>query len=221
MPRPIDLSIIGKVFNNLKVIEYTNERNSYNRGLYRCECLLCGGERLATKANLIRGEIKDCGCSKARPKSPKTDLRGKKKGTLKVNEIVVVDGHMRYKCTCDCGNTVIVRPGDLKSNNNISCRVCANKNKYKKMCVDGTMPCKLNGDNIRSTNTSGITGVHWDKNRNLWKAEITFKSKRYNLGRYADKDLAIKARKKAEEELFGNFLEWYENVYKKEKADDK
>ena len=65
------------------------------------------------------------------------------------------------------------------------------------------------------------TGVHWDKNRNLWKAEITFKSKRYNLGRYADKDLAIKARKKAEEELFGNFLEWYENVYKKEKADDK
>ena len=47
------------------------------------------------------------------------------------------------------------------------------------------------------------------------EAEIMFKKKKYYLGRYSEKETAIKARKRAEEELFGNFLEWYHNEYKK------
>ena len=67
MPRKPDLSIIGQTYNSLTVLSYTDQRNSYGRGLYLCRCLLCGGERLATRANLLRGEIKDCGCSRHLP----------------------------------------------------------------------------------------------------------------------------------------------------------
>ena len=60
MARKPDLSLIGQTYNSLMVVRYTDHRNSYGRGLYLCKCLLCGGERLATRANLLRGEIKDC-----------------------------------------------------------------------------------------------------------------------------------------------------------------
>ena len=52
-----------------------------------------------------------------------------------------------------------------------------------------------------STNTSGVTGVSWDKLRNKWIAHI----KRKNLGRFNTKEEAIKVRKQAEIEYFGEF----------------
>lgn len=64
MKKP-DSSIIGQTFNNLKVDRLTDERNSYGRWLYECTCLLCGKKRMATKSNLKRGEIKDCGGHRA------------------------------------------------------------------------------------------------------------------------------------------------------------
>lgn len=81
----------------------------------------------------------------------------------------------------------------------------------KELFVDGTAPCKLDGSKIRSTNTSGTTGVWFDKSRGKWSAEIMFKKKKYFLGRYDKKEDAIAIRKVAEEEIFGSFLEWYEN----------
>ena len=40
----------------------------------------------------------------------------------------------------------------------------------------------------------------------LWKAEIIFKNKKYYLGRYENKQDAIKARKEAEEKMHKKFL---------------
>ena len=54
---------------------------------------------------------------------------------------------------------------------------------------------------ICSTNTSGVTGVTWDKLRNKWIAHIKGK----NLGRFNTKEEAIKVRKQAEIEYFGEF----------------
>lgn len=61
MPHKPDLSLIGQTYNDLKVDMLTDKYNSYNRRLYECTCLLCGKKRLATKQNLQRGEIKNCG----------------------------------------------------------------------------------------------------------------------------------------------------------------
>ena len=65
------------------------------------------------------------------------------------------------------------------------------------------------GGKLRANNTSGRTGVCLDSSRKVWCASIGFKKKTYHLGRYKDKADAIKARKDAENELHGNFLEWY------------
>jgi len=44
-------------------------------------------------------------------------------------------------------------------------------------------------------NTSGVTGVTWDKSRNKWKAFISFTSgKSTNLGRFTRKEDAVAAR---------------------------
>ena len=62
-------------------------------------------------------------------------------------------------------------------------------------------------------NTSGIRGVSWDSHKQKWLAQIRFKGKNYHLGRYVKKEDAAKARKEAEENLFGNFLEYYQKTF--------
>ena len=58
---------------------------------------------------------------------------------------------------------------------------------------------------ILSTNTSGVTGVSWSKQKNKWRAYITIDDKQKSLGYYFNKEDAIKARKEAEEKYFGEF----------------
>ena len=55
---------------------------------------------------------------------------------------------------------------------------------------------------IKESNTSGFSGVSWDKARDKWKAYITINAKMINIGRYVDKEDAIKARREAEKSMF-------------------
>lgn len=54
-------------------------------------------------------------------------------------------------------------------------------------------------------NTSGITGVYYDKRDNLWYARITCDNVVINIGCFKNRDEAINARKNAEELYFGEF----------------
>jgi hypothetical protein len=54
-------------------------------------------------------------------------------------------------------------------------------------------------------NTSGRTGVFYNKRRDTWYARITVDRKDYHLGTYKSKEDAIEARKKAEEKYFGEY----------------
>lgn len=58
---------------------------------------------------------------------------------------------------------------------------------------------------IYSTNTSGVTGVFFDKERGMWLAHISYNGKRVYLGRYVHKADAVKARIEKEIELFGEY----------------
>ena len=73
--------------------------------------------------------------------------------------------------------------------------------------MDGTFVELIRSKTIRSNNTSGVTGVEWLPDTNKWKASICFKGKRRYLGSYGKFEDAVKARKRAEEELFEPFLE--------------
>ncbi len=58
---------------------------------------------------------------------------------------------------------------------------------------------------LRSHNTSGVTGVSLNKKLNKWVATIQLNRKEIHIGIFKDKKDAIKARKKAEVEYFGDF----------------
>lgn len=54
----------------------------------------------------------------------------------------------------------------------------------------------------KASNTSGHTGVGWDKRRGKWLAHITVDYKFKFLGYFLEKESAIEARKAAEKEHF-------------------
>lgn len=58
---------------------------------------------------------------------------------------------------------------------------------------------------IYKNNKSGYRGVFFDKRSNKWIAYINKDYKRYTLGYYEDKDIAIAKRIAAEKELFGRY----------------
>lgn len=66
---------------------------------------------------------------------------------------------------------------------------------------------------IGSNNTSGVSGVNWDKHLGKWRARITVNYQRIDLGAYNKFEDAVKARKDAEEKYFGEYS--YDNSINK------
>ena len=60
-------------------------------------------------------------------------------------------------------------------------------------------------------NTSGKTGVSWNKSRMKWEAYIWHNKKKIFLGGYLSKEEAIAARKEAEIKYFGEYRYITEN----------
>lgn len=212
-------SIIGLKFSKLTVIEKSDLRSVAGAIKYKCKCS-CGNITYATKTELESGHKKSCGCY--RESKVSKGIIGEKFGYLTVLEHVNTDkkGRAYYLCKCNCGNKITVRSDCLKNKNNQSCG-CKQKENAKvqssKIIVNDTNIAFIESalKNNKSTNTSGIKGVYFDKRRGYWYAQITFKKKNYYLGSYKNKEDAVIVRRQAEERLFGGFLEWYKEKYKK------
>ena len=56
---------------------------------------------------------------------------------------------------------------------------------------------------LQSNNTSGVTGVYYDKRKGDWVAQIGLNKEHIYLGSYSDFDDAVAVRKAAEEQYFG------------------
>lgn len=151
------------------------------------------------------------------------DITGEKFGKLKVIKFLGLNHNHRamWECECECGNIKIYDLQDLKRNKSCGCEryktekyISASRENQKqafksyseKYIIDNTNICIIKNDTPQSNNTSGIKGVSWSKSRNKWVAQIQFKGKKYNLGRYDKKEDAMKARKEAEEKLHKQFL---------------
>ena len=136
--------------------------------------------------------------------------------------------HKVFLCVCDCGNEKEIRASSLLNGNTQSCgclkieklsetgkKVSSSdglKKYNEKVLVENTKLDQLNQrKSIR--NTSGHKGVSWSKRHKKWETYISFQGKRKHLGLYSDKQDAIKARLKAEEEYFVPILEKYKDVF--------
>lgn len=67
---------------------------------------------------------------------------------------------------------------------------------------------------IQSNNTSGVTGVTWDKERGKWKSFLKLNGKSKQLGRFDDFDKAVEIRLKAEMKYFKEYSPNYNHKNK-------
>lgn len=68
----------------------------------------------------------------------------------------------------------------------------------------GTQSQNLMNMGMRSDNTSGVTGVSFEKWSSKWRASIQVDKKSIKLGRFTSMEQAIEAREKAEKIYFGD-----------------
>lgn len=205
---------IGFRVGKLEVVSATDQRkNGYTVWNCRCDC---GKEALVPRKQLIGGYTKSCGCL-GRP--PLKDWIGNRFGRL---EVISYDrkenGSHYWKCKCDCGNTVSVCQSSLKIGHTKSCGCLADPRRVGHF-VEGTHIEAIRSKTIFKNNTSGIRGVYLNKKSGKWVVQIAFKKKKYTLGSYLKIEDAAKARKEAEDHLFGEFLEWYDSQYPEQKRE--
>lgn len=205
--RPGQRDVSGQRFGILTAVEPTGEviRGS---AIWRCRCD-CGGEVLAPLHQLTAGYRKSCGCL-SHP--ARKDYIGKRFGRLTVTAYAgKQNGMHRWKCVCNCGNKTVVGQTLLQSGKTKSCGCLQSEIIRDNLkLVNGTSVTKLETGRNRliASNTSGCTGVYFNKKTGKWAAQITIKGKTYYLGSYADREEAVRARKRGEE-MHDEFLEWY------------
>lgn len=116
----------GYRFGRLTVISDRFRKN--NQTYYLCQCD-CGNIKEIRIGHLKSGKIQSCGClQKEKMREIRgIDLTNKKFGfltALSINEQVTKNhkhGDLFWNCQCDCGNTIVVASGDLRSGHTKSC----------------------------------------------------------------------------------------------------
>lgn len=198
--------ITGKRFGRLTALEYLGGSK------WKCLCD-CGNITAVKTSNLNNGHTQSCGCI-SREQSAKNgqksiqDLTGKKFGKLTVVEYA---GSSKWRCQCDCGNFTTVHQNNLcrKTGATRSCGCLAAPEKAnEKNIVEDTNLGSITNLTVSKANTTGVRGVCYHPKTNNYSAYITFQKRRYYLKTGSFEECA-RIRKEAEENLFGNFLKWY------------
>ena len=122
-----------------------------------------------------------------------------------------VGGRTAWRCLCDCGKETVVKTYHLRCGHTKTCGCKKGPGGPRTALgltyIDGTCVEMLATRPLRCNNTSGATGIDWMPRKQRWRASICFKGRRRYLGSYTRFEDAVKARKRAEEELFQRFLE--------------
>lgn len=123
-----------------------------------------------------------------------------------------------YECLCDCGNKTIVVGSKIKNGHTKSCgclkrKVLIERNKTQSISDKHLKNAVKMGTNsgerirreqmngkIRPNNSSGVTGVSYDKYMKCWVARLCYRNKFYRV-RCSTFKQAVAERKKLEEQL--------------------
>lgn len=224
--------LTGQVFTYLTVLEQTDDYiggtgDIYSQWKCRCQCgkIVCvTGNRLKSHAT------RSCGCL-AKERVQELGFANKKYNRYEEfsdyvisytskNEPFYVDivDYEKIKNICwlknengyiisgngDRLHRIVTGCPDDKLVDHIGGEATRNDNRKSNLRI-ATPSQNSQNSCLHSNNTSGYTGVTWDKKNCKWIAQIKFNYKNIFLGRYVDIDDAIRARRNAEEEYFG---EW-------------
>lgn len=216
----------GDVYKGSRVIDVLKK---YEQTSYRFVCAGCGNECERVHAVFLKHPL----CPKClydqnkeeKIKALKEEYEGKIVNGIKIISVVRFDqdhtGHsLIVKAMCPvCQNTFETYLARIKQGIK-SCADCARKNLdtgrevVLSMCVEGTSVTSISGTRRLNKNSStGHTGVSVDRKSGRYRAYINFCRKQYYLGLYDRIEDAVEARKTAEKNIYGDFLDWYAKEY--------
>lgn len=119
-------NLIGQRFGRLTVIEKTAERKHGNI-VWKCLCD-CGNEHFAYTNLLTSGDCQSCGCLHRETTTlihSHNDIIGNRFGKLiairKDPDHKAPNGSYMIECKCDCGNTILATPQNLRNHHVNSC----------------------------------------------------------------------------------------------------
>lgn len=230
MSKFVDLT--GQRFGYLTVVERAEDYvspNGYHRVQWLCQCD-CGNEVVVVGNNLTKHSTESCGCLRKNPsviirrKHNAYDLSGdygigytqngdtfcfdlEDYDKLKdyywfqndagyiITTLKKIDGRQKRIRM----HNFLMGEFDIDHRNN-------NKTDNRKFNLrKATVSQNIMNRPIRKDNTSGCTGIYWNKQKNKWAAKIIVNKKQIHLGFFDKLEDAVKARKEAEDKYFGEF----------------
>ena len=187
-----------------------------------CKCS-CGNVCTVRYDSLLSGKTISCGCINKKNLIQPLDLTSKanKYGCTAIKQLEKHSDSYFWLCKCSCGKEFVVLAKNFPKVKSCGCaQTRARKKNIQKAqetflngCVENSSVYCIKPKKMLKNNTSGVRGITYDRTAQKWQAQIVFKGKTYKLGRYIDKEDAIKARKMAEEAMFGSFLKWFQDKY--------
>ena len=214
-----------KIGDKVGMLTLLEKKRENKRTYFLCKCD-CGNKKWIRADCIGIGKTISCGCYNKKNNYRKAkDIKGKRFGRLialePTEERTKYSSAVIWKCKCDCGNIAYVShsvlcKGEVKSCGCLKKEISKN-NASKALAHLKDISYKENtsllsidpNKNVLKNNKSGVTGVCWDKSRQKWVAQLTIKGRHIYLGRFKNKDDAIKARKEGEQKYFKPILDKY------------
>lgn len=214
--------LTGQRFGKLVALRKLPPVKAGTNWRWECRCD-CGNTVVVSRGNLTSGNTTSCGCAR-RGKPRAKDITGERFGKLTVLRPTgrKQGTNIVWLCQCDCGKQTELSTSSLKASYRVSCGCYAREHlkQVSEMGLtylrenelkDQTSLCRLTAK-TPNTNTSGRKGVFFDRNKRRWVAHICIQKKRIHLGYFNKFEDAVKAREKAEEELFEPILNKYDRT---------
>lgn len=233
--------MIGRKFGLLTVIDRTNNYVFPNGDFviaYNCRCD-CGNNKIVPKKSLKNGNTRSCGCMHTEiiRKIGKSNI---KKNTYDLSGVYGIGFTVKGKAFYfDIEDYDIIKDYYWNISKGYVVSETNNNGKPVRMhrLIMGCIDKKLDVDHInhntvdnrkenlrivtrsqnqmnmsgRSNNTSGVTGVTFNKSANKWAVSIQKDRQRIHIGVFDCFDEAVKARKEAEIKYFGDYR--YKDAY--------
>ncbi len=193
-------------------IEQTGKKQTL--WLWKCDC---GNTKVIPATQVKHGGTRSCGCKAMEHITGlrKQDITGEQFGRLtavRPTEERDSNGSVIWELECECGELTYKTINALKTGRILSCGCVYRETrsetvKHRRDIIENTSISNIVvSKRIRANNTSGHTGVGFNKRTGKWEAYINFQKKHYHLGQFSKKRDAIHARKAAEVKLHDPFI---------------